>query len=253
MLFRSVDVEQVVVGAGTEYLYNIIIQLIGRDKRYALEDPGHKGISRVYRSNGIDPLFIPVDGQGMAIQQLESINPDIAHISPAHHFPTGITMPIQRRLAILKWAYLNQRYIIEDDYDSELRLKGNPVPPLFKIDQHEQVFYMNTFSKTLSPSLRIAYLVIPHHMIKHYEEQFNGFSCSVSSFEQLIIAAMINQGYFERHINRMRNTDKKIRDLLIEHLESSSIIDKISIKEEQAGLHFLIKYKSQLTDLEIEK
>lgn len=138
-------------------------------------------------------------------------------------------MPIKRRLDILKWANDQQHYIIEDDYDSEFRLRGKPISTLYQIDQNERVIYMNTFSKTLAPSFRISYMVLPPHLVQCFQEKLHFYACSVSSFEQIILAYFMQQGYFEKHINRMRNSYKLIRDEFLYQLNQSSIAKQIEI------------------------
>ena len=165
----------------------------------------------------------------------------IVHISPAHHFPTGIVMPIKRRQELLRWAVQEDgRYIIEDDYDSEFRFTGRPIPTMQSIDQQERVIYINTFSKTISPSIRISYLVLPEHLMERYNRELSFYSCTVPAFEQYTLAEFMKRGYLEQHINRMRNYYRSQRDALIGALEKSSLADRMEITEEDAGLHFLV-------------
>lgn len=215
----NVPPNQIIIGAGSEYLYNLLIQLLGHDVIYALEDPGHQSISKVYDINHINYQYIPLDKHGIQLKSLQQSSAQIVHISPAHHFPTGITMPIQRRLDLLKWANEHQGYIIEDDYDSEFRLRGKPLSPLYQIDQHDRVIYMNTFSKTLSPSFRMSYMILPQSLMQLFHQKLGFYACSVSSFEQIVVAEFINQGYFEKHINRMRHYYKLLRDDLLDALK----------------------------------
>lgn len=247
----SVSPYQIIVGAGTEYLYNLVIQLFSHNSIYAFENPGHKSISKVYETNRIPCLHISLDQDGLNINELRNSSANIVHISPAHHYPTGITMPIKRRLEILKWANDRNGYIIEDDYDSEFRLRGKPISTLFQIDQNERVIYMNTFSKTLAPSFRMSYMVLPLHLVKRFHDKLHFYSCSVSSLEQVILASFIEQGYFERHINRMRNAYKDIRDELLKEIYHSPMSSSVEITEENAGLHFLLHYQGDYDDHEL--
>ena len=247
----EVSPQQIVIGAGSEYLYNLVIQLLGRDLIYALESPGHQSISKVYQLNDVDYRYVSLDQNGLDMKEFIESQAQVVHISPAHHYPTGITMPIKRRLEILKWASENHGYIIEDDYDSEFRMRGNPIPTLFQIDQGQHVIYMNTFSKTLAPSFRISYMVLPFNLIELFHQKLGFYACSVSSFEQIILAQFILQGYFEKHINRMRNTYKAIRNDFLEQLNHSSIANMMTIKEENAGLHFLLHYQLSINDQDI--
>ncbi|MCD7893473.1 MAG: PLP-dependent aminotransferase family protein [Erysipelotrichaceae bacterium] len=249
----NVPPNQIIIGAGSEYLYNLLIQLLGHDVIYALEDPGHQSISKVYDINHINYQYIPLDKHGIQLKPLQQSSAQIVHISPAHHFPTGITMPIQRRLDLLKWANEHQGYIIEDDYDSEFRLRGKPLSPLYQIDQHDRVIYMNTFSKTLSPSFRMSYMILPQSLMQLFHQKLGFYACSVSSFEQIVVAEFINQGYFEKHINRMRHYYKLLRDDLLDALKNSDIYQDITIKEENSGLHFLLEYHKDISDQQIKE
>ena len=149
----QVDPDQIIVGAGTEYLYGMLVKLLGKDKIYCIENPGYKKIRQIYESNGAQCIFSNMDASGILVEELEKC--DIAHISPTHHFPTGITMPVTRRYELLAWANEKEgRYIIEDDYDSEFRLNGKPIPSLQSIDACGKVIYMNTFSKSLTSTIR---------------------------------------------------------------------------------------------------
>lgn len=247
-----VSPNQIIVGAGTEYLYSLIVQLLGRNSVFAIEDPGYKKIAKVYQCNGVRCETIGVDNSGLSVSELKCSGANIAHISPSHHFPSGIVMPIKRRHELLMWANENnERYIIEDDFDSEFRFSGRPVQTLQSIDVNQKVIYINTFSKTIAPSIRISYMVLPEHLIEDYEKNLSFYSCTVPSFEQLTLAKFISNGYFERHINRMRIYYKRQRDLVIQSLLNSSLGDNITISEENAGLHFLLKVKTDMSDAEI--
>ena len=254
--FRGISVlpEQIVIGAGTEYLYSLIVQLLGRNRIYALEDPGYQKIAKIYQSNDASCVFIGLDNSGLSLQELEASAADIVHISPAHHFPTGIVMPIKRRHELLQWANKKEgRYILEDDYDSEFRFSGKPVQTLQSIDVNEKVIYINTFSKSIAPSIRISFMVLPEHLMNKYREDFHFYSCTVPSFEQFTLAKFIANGYFERHINRMRHYYKRQRDSVIHLLKCSPLRDRITILEEDSGLHFLMKIQTNMSDEAIVK
>ena len=214
--FRGMKVSpnQIIVGAGTEYLYGLLIQLFGRDKIFAVEDPGYKKISQIYKSNGIKCEFVPLDDEGISVKELEDREADIIHISPSHHYPTGKVMPISRRYEILGWASKSDsRYIIEDDYDCEFRLLGKPIPSMESIDVMEKVIYMNTFTKSLASTIRISYMVLPKNLLETFYSKLGFYSCTVSNFEQYTLARFIKEGYFEKHINRMRNFYRNKRDI----------------------------------------
>lgn len=251
--FRGMNVEpqQIIVGAGTEYLYGLLIQLLGHEKIYAIEDPGYQKITKIYRSNHVDCMPIPLDQQGVSVDALASSDADILHISPAHHFPTGIVTPISRRYEILSWAASGERYIIEDDYDSEFRLQGKPIPSLYSIDSSDKVIYINTFSKSLTSTIRISYMVLPKPLLTRYNEELSFYSCTVSNFEQYTLAKFIEKGHLEKHINRMRNYYRNLRDAILTCIEKHPSFSRTTILEKDAGLHFLLKLDTRISDSEL--
>lgn len=254
--FRGMNAapEQIIVGAGTEYLYSLLIQLLGAERVYAVEDPGYRKISKIYGSHGVKCRHIPLDAGGVAMPELEASGADILHISPSHHFPTGIVTPVSRRYELLAWASKSDsRYIIEDDYDSEFRLEGRPVPTLSSIDVMEKVIYMNTFSKSLTPTIRISYMVLPEHLVRRFYEKLSFYSCTVSNFEQLTLASFIEEGYLEKHINRMRTFYRNRRDDILNAIAGSPLSARVHITEEDAGLHFLMKIDTKLTEQEFRR
>lgn len=244
-----VDPDQIVVGAGTEYLYGILVQLLGHDHTYAIENPGYKKLIPIYHQYGVKPVFSDIDEQGLSVDGLASSGAQIAHICPNHHFPTGITMPASRRYEILAWANEQAgRYIIEDDYDSEFRYTGKPIPTLFSIDMCEKVIYMNTFSKSLTPTIRVSYMVLPAHLANKMYEKLSFLSCTVSNFEQYTLAEFMNQGYFEKHINRMRLFYHRQHNRVKEMLETSRLGSRCEIIDNDSGLHFIVKIHTGLPD-----
>lgn len=248
----DISPEQIVIGAGTEYLYELLIKLIGRDKIYCVEDPGYQKLRRIYRDNGACCIALPIDQQGMSVTALNTVSCDVIHISPSHHFPTGIITPISRRYELLGWAAAGPRYIIEDDYDTEFRLVGRPIPSLFSIDMSNKVIYMNTFSKSLASTIRISYMVLPKPLMEEFNSKLNYLSCTVSTFEQYTLAEFINQGYFERHINRMRNNYKKLRQQLLKALTSHPEHERIKILQQSSGLYFLLQIDTNLSDRDLQ-
>ena len=252
--FRGIKVkpEQIIVGAGTEYLYGIIIQLLGHDLVYAVENPGYRKIVQVYQSNRVACAPVGLDDQGIMIDEVEKAKANVVHISPAHHFPTGKVTPVSRRYELLGWAAKSEnRYIIEDDFDSEFRLLGTPIPPILGIDQSEKVIYMNTFSKSLASTIRISYMVLPISLMKKFQQNLGFYSCTVSTFEQYTLARFIDGGHFEMHINRMRTYYRNLRNDLIEQIKSSSLAHQATIMEEDAGLHFLLKIDTGISDSQV--
>jgi GntR family transcriptional regulator/MocR family aminotransferase len=249
----SISPERIIIGAGTEYLYGLIIQLLGNEHTYAIEDPGYGKLGKIYNANHVEVKYIPIDNQGIRLEKLEDSGADIVHISPSHHFPTGIITSIGRRIQLLDWAKSSDgRYIIEDDYDSEFRMSGRPIPTLSSIDESGKVIYMNTFSKSLAQTIRISYMILPDELYKIYTEKFNFYSCTVSTFEQYTLAKFIERGYFEKHINRMRNHYRNARNELLKIIKENSSVE-VNITEEHAGLHFLMNVPTTLTDSELIK
>lgn len=253
--FRGMEVrpEQVVIGAGTEYLYHLLIQLLGRRMIYGIENPGYQKLARIYETNDVNFRYLDLDREGISVEALKQSGVQIVHTSPSHHFPTGIVMPIRRRQELLRWAYQEDRYIIEDDYDCEFRFSGLPIPTLQSIDTKGRVIYLNTFSKTLTPSIRISYMVLPLEMLPLYQEKLGFYACTVSNFEQYTLAAFLKEGYFEKHINRMRNHYRSKRNTVIRAIRRSGLSRKVSILEEDAGLHFLLQIHTSLSDETVKK
>lgn len=252
--FRGVSVspEQIIIGAGTQTLYNLIVQLLGRNKIYALENPGYPQLAAIYSTNDVFCRYLPMDEQGIRSDVLEQSGADILHISPSHQFPTGIVMPVSRRYELLRWAAAkSSRYIIEDDYDCEFRLYGKPIPSLQSIDAEEKVIYINTFSKTLAPTFRISYMVLPAHLASLFYDKLGFYSCTVSNFEQFTLAKFIEDGYFERHINRMRTYYRTKCDRLLHYLATCKAAPSLTVEGENSGLHFLLHLATEASDTEL--
>ena len=244
--FRGLSVapDCILVGAGTDFLYNLLLQLLGQDKVYGVEDPGYGKIGKIYRAGGVRCLPIPMDDQGIRPECLGDAQ--VLHISPSHHFPTGLVTPLQRRRALLDWARSKDGWIIEDDYDTEFRFRGRPLPAMQTMDP-DRVIYMNTFSKTLAPSIRISYMVLPPALMEKFRDQLGFYGCTVPSFEQYTLARFLDRGYFEKHINRMRKFYRARRNRVISALEHCPAADRFTILEQDAGLHFLLQVDSPLS------
>lgn len=245
--YRGINVKasQIVIGAGTESLYTMIVQFFGANNIFALENPGYKKVAKIIKLNNSKFVPIEIDSEGINIEDLEKSNANIVHVSPSHHFPTGIIMSAKRRNLLLQWAMKNEnRFIIEDEYDSEFRFVGKPLAPLFSSANSEKVIYINTFSKTVSPSLRISYMILPQSLISKFDEKMNFISCPVSAIEQLTLASFIKEGHFETHITRMRNYYRNIRNEFIYQLNQSSLSKNVIILEENSGLQFLLEIKT---------
>ena len=242
----SVDPDNILIGAGTDFLYNLLIQLLGRDKTYAVEDPGYGKIHKIYAAGGVRCISVPMDHEGVLPTALS--NAQVLHLSPAHHFPTGLVTSVPRRQELLGWAQRADGYIIEDDYDSEFRFDSHPKPTMQSLDRSGRVIYMNTFSKSLAPSIRISYMVLPPALMEKFRKELGFYSCTVSSFEQYTLARFLSRGYFEKHINRMRKYYKMRRNQVLSALSSCTFAEKLTIREEDAGLHFLLQVDTDMTD-----
>ena len=250
--FRNMHVKpkNILVGAGTDFLYNLLLQLLGRDKVYAVEDPGYHKIRLIYKAGGVECVPAPMDMQGVDPAHLGRAQ--VLHISPSHHFPTGIVTPAKRRAQLLEWAAgAEDRWLIEDDYDSEFRFDAHPVPSLQAMDRNGKVIYMNTFSKTLAPSIRISYMILPDKLMERFQRELGFYSCTVPSFEQHTLARFLEEGHFEKHINRMRRFYRSRRNRVVELLKNASFADRIEILEQNAGLHFILRIRTQRSEAEL--
>ena len=246
----NIDPENILIGAGTDFLYNLLIQLLGRDKTYAVEEPGYGKIRKIYGAGGVACISAPMDEGGVRPDALEIA--DVLHFSPSHHFPTGLVTPMSRRLELLNWAREKNAWIIEDDYDSEFRFDAHPMAAMQSLDR-DRVIYMNSFSKTLAPSIRISYLVLPAALMAQFRQQLGFYSCTVASFEQYTLARFLSRGHFEKHINRMRKFYRTRRNRVVSLLEGCAFSDRITILEQDAGLHFLVKVDTLLSDADLTR
>lgn len=251
---RGIDCrpDQIIVGAGTEYLLGLAVQLLGREIDYAAEDPGYLKIHRILHSNGVQTHAIPMDFQGIELNALRQSEAMAVHVTPSHQFPLGIIMPVARRRQLLNWAVEKPgRYILEDDYDSEFRFAGKPIPALKMLDTKGRVIYFNTFAKSLSPSLRFGYMVLPDELLLQFREKLGFYSSTVSNFEQRTLFRFLSGGYFERHLNRMRKSYKTKRDMLVKILAANDANKQITIYGHNAGLHVLLKVKNGMCEQEL--
>ena len=229
----------------------MLIQLLGQDKRYAVEEPGYSKIRRIYAAGGVTCVGAKMDTQGVCPEALQDAQ--VLHISPSHHFPTGLVTSLARRQKLLSWAEASpDRWIIEDDYDTEFRFHAHPVPAMQSLDRCGRVIYMNTFSKTLAPSIRISYMVLPDALLTQFQQKLGFYSCTVPSFEQYTLARFLSRGYFEKHINRMRRFYKSRRNRVLAAIEGCQLAERLTIREENAGLHFLVQVDTQMSDEALE-
>ena len=237
----EVDPECIVVGAGSQVLYNWLVQLLGRNLRYGVEDPGYLRLSRIYEANNVELSHIPLDENGIDMASVVESSADVLHLMPSHQFPTGIVTSIGRRYELLGWASVkDNRYLVEDDYDCEFRLTGRPIPSLQSIDATGKVIYANTFTKSLGPAFRIGYLVLPPALADRFKRELGFYSCTVSAIDQLALARFIESGDYERHVNRLRTYYRSVRDALVSAFQASSFSERVSIEEQDAGIHFIM-------------
>ncbi len=246
-LYRSRGVkcseEQVIIGSGTENLLHILGMLFGKDKVIALENPVYLKVYQIFKSMGNSLLSIDIDDKGILTDPLKGFSNIGIYTTPSHHFPLGVSMPIDRRIKLLNFANQSEdTYIIEDDYDSEFRYNQKPLPSLQSIDKNGKVIYLGTFSKSISPSIRISYMVLPEPLLKVYMNRITYMSSSVSVLEQKMLAEFIHKGSLEIHINRMRKIYKEKRSYLLEELKLFG--DSIKVIGENAGHHVLVKLKT---------
>lgn len=242
--------EQIVISSGTEYLFQILIQLLGRESVYGIENPGYEKLNLLFSSSRAKFKAIKIDQEGMVLEEIRKSGADVICITPAHQFPSGGVMPINRRIQILNWANEGSgRYIIEDDYDSEFKYSGKPIPAMQGLDSNGRVIYMGAFSKSLSPSLRISYMVLPEKLLREFKERMSFIICPVPMIEQKVLCRFIQDGYFERHLNKMRNIYKKKREALTGAILQSG--SSMEIVGADAGLHLILRVKNGMNERQL--
>lgn len=205
----QVDVEQIVIGSGSEYLYGLIIELLGRNRVYAVESPSYKKIEQVYKATEIVYDSLPLTASGIDSKALAATKANVLHTTPYRSYPSGVTASASKQYEYIRWAGQGDRYIIEDDFESEFSVSQKPTETLFALSGNDNVIYLNTFSMTISPSLRVGYMVLPRHLIETFDQKLGFYSCTVPTFMQYVLTELINNGDFERHINRVRRSKRK--------------------------------------------
>ena len=236
-----VHTSQIVVAAGMENLLFLLHQILGDKISIGIENPVYKNAYSILKELNFKIHPIYMDENGMSVEELEQTDANLAYVTPAHQYPTGVIMPVGRRSQLLRWAKKDpDRYIIEDDYDSEFRYQGKPIPAMQGLDDGENVIYIGTFSKAIAPAIRASYMVLPRKLVKQYRKIGQTFSCAVSRIDQKVLTLFLTEGHFERHLNRMRNIYKEKHDLLITRLRK---IDKdIKIYGHGAGAHIIVRF-----------
>ena len=242
--------EQIIVGAGNDYLLMLLEKILGRHVRIAMENPTYVRSYRIFQSFAYDIVTVDMDGYGMRVEPLEREKVQAAYVMPSHQFPTGVVMPIRRRLELLRWAAgAPDRYLIEDDYDSEFRFRGKPIPALQASDELGKVIYLGSFSKAIAPAIRVSFMVLPEPLLQRYRRECDFYSCTVSRIDQSILNEFIRDGYFERHLNKMRKIYRAKHDLLLEELLPFQ--EKFTVSGENAGLHLLLTARGPMREEEL--
>lgn len=235
----EVDENCIIVSAGMEYLYQIILQLIEKNSIFGIETPGYDVLPSMLEMNGFAYIEVPVDESGLKVEVLHHTNVNIQVVTPSHQFPTGCVMNIARRKKLIEWAKeTDSRYLIEDDYDGEFKYSGKPTSTLFSMDEYSRTVYMGSFSKTIAPAMRISYMVLPNSLMRVYNRKLPFMSCPVSSIQQEFLARFLKENYYQRHINRMKYYYKKIHQTLKKELMKYEVVECISTTE--IGLHITV-------------
>ena len=244
------SMNRIVISSGTEMLFQILIQLFHTKAVYGIENPGYEKLNQLFTANRAMFESIAIDDKGMLPEAVEKSNANILCITPAHQFPSGQIMPINRRVRLLNWANESpDRYLIEDDYDSEFKYSGKPVPALQGLDHNDKVIYMGSLSKSLSPTLRVSYMVLPSSLMKQYQKKLSYLLCPVPIMEQKVLCRFLEEGFFERHLSRMRTIYKRKRELLVNEINRMDC--NINIIGADAGLHLLLQVPNGMTEAEL--
>ena len=231
--------EQIIVGAGNDYLLLLLQYILGRGITAAFENPSYRRAFRIFSSFAARMVTVPSDENGIRVDGLLASGANVAYVMPSRQFPTGTVMPIGRRTELLRWASsAEDRYLVEDDYDSEFRYRGKPIPSLQSADTAGRVIYIGTFSKSVAPAIRISFMVLPERLMEAYEKNCSFFSSTVSRIDQTILNEFILSGAFERHLNRMRKAYREKHDLLLDCLQP--LLNRYRLSGEYAGLHVLL-------------
>ncbi|MGB8454419.1 MAG: PLP-dependent aminotransferase family protein [Anaerocolumna sp.] len=245
--------DQIIIGAGADYLLQLLSQLFQYVKNInciAMENPTYKQAYKIFTGLRYSVTPIDLDHNGIRIQPLKESEANVVYVTPSHQYPLGIVMPIKRRMELLQWAdKAPDRYIIEDDHDSEFRYKGKPIPSLQGIDSSGKVIYLGTFSRAVAPAIRVGYMVLPKKLLELYKQNLYHYSSTVSRVDQNIITHFITDGYFERHLNKMRKLYKGKHDLLVQSLKIFK--DKVTLEGENGGLHLVLHFLSNASEKEI--
>ncbi len=240
---------QVIIGAGSETLLGMAARLLDGGKA-AVEDPGFAKTTGVLRNAGLSPCPVSVDEYGICVDELERSGCCAACVTPSHQFPTGVTMPAPRRAELLQWARAGARTVIEDDYDSEFRFDGRPIPALQGLDGGDRVIYLSTFSRSLAPAIRVAYMVLPERLLPRWQALYGEYASTVSRFEQHTLSRFMEEGHFARHINRIRSIYRSRRDALVRAL-TQALGKQAQPLCVHTGLHMPVRIDNGMTESEL--
>lgn len=237
---------QILVGAGNDYLLMVLATLFECNKKVAMENPTYLSAWYDLKHTGCSMCTVKSDEMGICIEELEKTGADVVYVMPSHQFPMGTVMPLKRRMELLRWADENQTYIIEDDYDSEFRYKGKPIPALQGFDKNERVIYIGTFSKSIAPSIRISYMALPKKLMRYYQSRYP-FAVTISKADQKIVELFLRNGHYERHLNRMRRLYKSKHDWILRWVKEE-MSEICSCFGEHAGIHLLLRFHNGISE-----
>lgn len=242
--------DQIIVGAGSDYMLLFLHALIGNQHQIVFENPTYRRAYRIFRQLGYQIYTVDTDQNGMVVEKLKKLPVNLAYVMPSHQYPLGTVMPMKRRMELLGWAgKADGRYIIEDDYDSEFRYKGRPIPALQGYDENAKVIYLGTFSKSIAPAIRISYMVLPAPLLEVFRQNRTVLSSTVSKVDQMILERFIREGYYERHLNKTRALYKSRHDTLIQSLKP--LFSRCRLSGEHAGVHLLLSFDDGRTEEEL--
>ena len=240
----------IILGAGNEYLEILLSQLLGRERTILMENPGYPQAYHTFLNMGYRVLTVPASEQGLHVDEVREVNPQLVYMMPSHQFPLGSVMSLGQRLKLLEWAAEDEnRYLIEDDHDSEYRYRGKPIPSLQSIDRYGKVIYLGTFSKSIAPSLRISYMVLPPRLMERYRSTCGFYSTTVPRMQQEILKVFLQEGHFERHLNKMRALYRSRHDFLLGELKKQNWVKRVS--GDHAGLHLLVEVDTLIEEQEL--
>ncbi|MFT3985414.1 MAG: PLP-dependent aminotransferase family protein [Lachnospiraceae bacterium] len=233
--------EQIVIGCGLHYSLDILCKLFENHRKVAMEEPGYNGARELFKNNGFSFHVLAADKEGLDLSSLKSADVCAAYVTPSHQFPYGSVLSIYKRKSLLKWAVESSSYIIEDDYDSEYRYDVNPVPSLQSLDGNDRVIYIGTFSKSLSPALRVNYMVLPKRLLAEYHRLFSSYSSPVSWLTQEVLSGYLAAGEYAQHVRKMCSVYRKRHDVFVQEC-AEQFGNKVALHGRGAGLHFLLEF-----------